>query len=196
MSQVTLPAEPRTPGAAEAKKLRANDRVPGVFYTNGEEAVHFSVSTLALRPVVYTSKAQAVRLSINGQDRLSVLKEVSFDPISDKILHFDLLGVREGEPIVVKVPVHVTGLAIGVREGGTLEHALHKTSIKVDPANIPTHIDVDVSQLGKGQNIHISDLNVPGVEFLERPGTLVAACHAPKVVAVEETAAPTKKGKK
>ena len=196
MSQVTLSAELRTPGAAEAKKLRANDRIPGVYYTQGEAAVHFSVTSLALRPVVYTAKAQAVRLTIDGQERLSVLKDVSFDPISDKILHFDLLGVREGEPIVVKVPVQVTGLAIGVREGGTLEHALHKTSIKVDPANIPTHIDVDVSQLGKGQNIHISDLSIPGVEFLERPGTLVAACHAPKVVAAEETAAPAKKGKK
>ncbi|MBU3679262.1 MAG: 50S ribosomal protein L25 [Candidatus Kapabacteria bacterium] len=195
MSQITLAAEPRTPGAAIAKQLRANDRVPGVYYTQGQEAVHFSVSTLALRPVVYTAKAQAVRLSINGQERLSILKEVTFDPISDKILHFDLLGVREGEPIIVKVPVHITGLAIGVREGGTMEHALHKTSIKVDPANIPTHIDVDVSGLGKGENIHISDINIPGVEFLERPGTLVAACHAPKVVAVEETAAPTKKKK-
>lgn len=195
MSQITLVAEPRTPGVAIAKQLRANDRVPGVYYTQGKEAVHFSVSSLALRPVVYTAKAQAVRLSINGQERLSILKDVTFDPISDKILHFDLLGVREGEPIIVKVPVHVTGLAIGVREGGTMEHALHKTSIKVDPANIPTHIDVDVSQLGKGENIHISDLNVPGVEFLERPGTLVAACHAPKVVATEETAAPTKKKK-
>lgn len=195
MSQITLVAEPRTPGVAIAKQLRANDRVPGVYYTQGKEAVHFSVSNLALRPVVYTAKAQAVRLSINGQERLSILKDVTFDPISDKILHFDLLGVREGEPIIVKVPVHVTGLAIGVREGGTLEHALHKTSIKVDPANIPTHIDVDVSQLGKGENIHISDINIPGVEFLERPGTLVAACHAPKVVAVEETAAPTKKKK-
>ncbi|MFM8771233.1 MAG: 50S ribosomal protein L25 [Candidatus Kapaibacterium sp.] len=195
MSQITLAAEPRTPGAAIAKQLRANDRVPGVYYTQGQEAVHFSVSTLALRPVVYTAKAQAVRLNINGQERLSVLKDVTFDPISDKILHFDLLGVREGEPIIVKVPVHITGLAIGVREGGTMEHALHKTSIKVDPANIPTHIDVDVSPLGKGENIHISDLNVPGVEFLERPGTLVAACHAPKVVATEETAAPTKKKK-
>lgn len=195
MSQITLAAEPRTPGAAIAKQLRANDRVPGVYYTQGQEAVHFSVSTLSLRPVVYTAKAQAVRLNINGQERLSILKEVTFDPISDKILHFDLLGVREGEPIIVKVPVHITGLAIGVREGGTMEHALHKTSIKVDPANIPTHIDVDVSQLGKGENIHISDLTVAGVEFLERPGTLVAACHAPKVVAVEETAAPTKKKK-
>ncbi|MFN4984861.1 MAG: 50S ribosomal protein L25 [Ignavibacteria bacterium] len=195
MSQIVLQAESRVPGQSIAKQLRTNERVPGVYYANGQDPVHFSVAYLALRPVVHTAKAKTVNLEVDGKHMLCILKDVSFDPLTDKILHVDMLGVKPGEKILVKIPLHVSGLAQGVREGGTLEHVMHKANVRVDPTEMPEVIEVDVTSLGRGAAIHVSDLSVPGVEFLERPAAIVVACHAPKVVEKTEDATPTKKKK-
>lgn len=196
MSQIVLQAESRVPGQGIAKKLRSSERVPGVFYAKGQDPVHFSVPYLALRPVVHTAKAKTVKLEVDGKHMLCILKDVTFDPLTDKILHVDMLGVKPGEKIQVKIPLHVTGLAQGVREGGTLEHVLHKANVKVDPTQMPEVIEIDVTSLGRGAAIHVSDLNVPGVEFLDRPAAIVVACHAPKVVEKVEETETKKKGKK
>ncbi len=196
MSQIVLQADSRVPGQSVAKLLRSNERVPGVYYAKGQDPVHFSVPYLALRPVVHTAKAKTVKLEVDGKDMLCILKDVTFDPLTDKILHVDMLGVKPGQVIQVKIPLHVTGLAQGVREGGTLEHVLHKANVKVDPTQMPEVIEIDVTSLLRGAAIHVSDLNVPGVEFLDRPTAIVVACHAPKVVEKVEVTETKKKGKK
>ncbi len=194
MSQIILAAEPRVPGQTAAKALRRDGRTPGVYYAKGQDPVHFSVQTLSLRPVVYTAEAKTVSLEVGGKALHCILKEVTFDPVTDKILHIDMLGIVAGDKIALEIPLHVVGLAVGVREGGTLEHIIHKAHVKVDPTTMPEHIDVDVTNLGRGQSIHIRDLNVPGVEFTDRPDAVVVACHNPKggaAAATEET--PSKK---
>lgn len=190
MSQIILAAEPRVPGQTAAKALRRDGRTPGVYYANGQDPVHFSVQTLALRPVVYTAEAKTVSLEVGGKSMPCILKEVTFDPVTDKILHIDMLGIVAGNKIALQIPLHIVGLAIGVREGGTLEHIIHKARVRVDPTTMPEHIDVDVTNLGRGQSIHVRDLNVPGVEFMDRPDAIVVACHNPKgsaAAATEET---------
>lgn len=190
MSQIILAAEPRVPGQTAAKALRRDGRTPGVYYAKGQDPVHFSVQTLSLRPVVYTAEAKTVSLEVGGKALHCILKEVTFDPVTDKILHIDMLGIVAGDKIALEIPLHVVGLAVGVREGGTLEHIIHKAHVKVDPTTMPEHIDVDVTNLGRGQSIHIRDLNVPGVEFTDRPDAVVVACHNPKggaAAATEET---------
>jgi large subunit ribosomal protein L25 len=194
MSQITLAAEPRVPGQSAAKALRHEGHTPGVYYAKGQDPVHFSVPTLSLRPVVYTAEAKTVRLEVAGKALQCIVKEVTFDPVTDKILHIDMLGIVAGNKIALKIPLHVVGLAIGVREGGTLEHIIHKAHVKVDPTTMPEHIDVDVTNLGRGQAIHVRDLNVPGVEFTDRPDAVVVACHNPKGGgASTEEATPGKK---
>ncbi len=185
MSQVILSAEPRVPGQTGAKQLRRNDRVPGVYYAKGQDPVHFSVPTLSLRPIVYTAEAKTVRLEVGGKGLICILKDVTFDPITDKILHFDLLGVAAGEKIAVEMPLHIVGNAVGVRDGGVLEQVMHKAHVKADPTTMPEHIDVDITNLGRGKAIHISDLSIPGVEFTDRPDAVIVACHAPKGAADE-----------
>ena len=118
---------------------------------------------------------------------------MTFDPVTDKILHIDMLGIVAGDKIALEIPLHIVGLAIGVREGGSIEHIIHKAHVKVDPTTMPEHIDVDVTNLGRGQAIHVRDLNVPGVEFTDRPDAVVVACHSPKVSAAAAEETPGKK---
>jgi len=185
MSQIVLQAEPRTPGQTASKVLRRNDRVPGVYYANGQDPIHFSVQKLALRPVVYTAEAKTVRLEVAGKGLTCILKDVTFHPVTDKILHFDLLGVAAGQKIAVEIPLHIIGQSVGVRDGGSLEQVLHKAHVMVDPTTMPEHIDIDVTNLAKGSAIVIRDLNIAGVEFTGRQDAVIVACHAPKVAAEE-----------
>ncbi len=193
MSQIILAAEPRVPGQTGAKALRREGRTPGVYYAKGQDPVHFSVHTLSLRPVVYTAEAKTISLEVGGKELQCILKDVTFDPVTDKILHFDMLGIVAGSMIALEIPIHVVGLAIGVREGGSIEHIIHKAHVMVDPTTMPEHIDVDVTNLGRGQAIHIRDLTIPGVEFTDRPDAVVVACHSPKAAAAATEDTPAKK---
>lgn len=195
MSEIMLQGVLRTPGKKEARSLRDSDNVPGVYYAKNQEPIHFSVDRLALRKVVHTDKARIVNLEINGSAKQAVLKDVTFDPISDKILHFDLLGVKPGDKLKTKLAVHLSGLAAGVRAGGRLEHVMQKARVMVDPTRMPEHIEVDITNLNASEAIRVSNIQIDGVQFLDRPTSVIATVHPPKGVAKEE-AAPTKKGKK
>lgn len=182
MSDITIKATKRTPGKAEAKSLRRNGTIPGVYYAKGQDPIHFSVPALDLRDVVYTAEAKVINLQVDGAGaKTAILKDVTFDPISDSILHIDLLGITAGQSLQMEIPLHLVGNSVGVRGGGVLEHVMHKAHVKVDPTKMPEHIDVDISHLDIGGSIHVSELTFAGVEFLDRPEAVVVACHAPKV---------------
>jgi large subunit ribosomal protein L25 len=190
MSEVILKATKRQPGRSAAKQLRRSGKVPGVYYANNQTPVHFSVETLDLRSVVYTSEAKIVKLEVDGDKGLScILKDVTFDPVTDKIVHLDFLGVSAGQKITVEIPLHLVGSSIGVRDGGIIEHVMHKAHVHVDPTKMPEHIDVDISNLGMNSSIHVSDLNVADIEFMERPEAVIVTCTPPKAHA-ETTATP------
>ncbi|MCO6466134.1 MAG: 50S ribosomal protein L25 [Bradyrhizobiaceae bacterium] len=188
MNQVVLSATKREPGRNTARDLRKNGRVPGVYYANNQEPVHFSVPALSLRPVVYTAEAKMVQLEVDGaKGRMCILKDITFDPITDAILHIDLLGVAAGQKITVEIPLHITGQSVGIRNGGVIEHVMHKAHVLVDPTKMPEHIDVDITNLDINQSLHISDLSIPGVEFTEKADSVVVTC-VPHRVAGEGSA--------
>ena len=181
MTETILQAEVRIPGQTASKALRRNGRIPGVFYSKNHEPIHFSVPVLSLRSIVYTAEAKMVKLSVDGGQTLDcVLKDVTFDPVTDKLLHFDLQGVAVGEMILVDIPLHLVGQSVGVRDGGIMEHVMHKVHVKADPHVMPEHIDVDVTNLKVGDALHISDLTIEGCEILDRPDAVIVACHPPK----------------
>lgn len=194
MSEIVLTAAKRDLGRAAARELRKNGQVPGVYYANNQDPVHFSVPTLSLRPIVYTAEAKMVRLEVDGgKGLMCILKDITFDPITDAILHFDLLGVSAGQKINVEIPLHITGHCLGIRNGGVLEHVMHKARVMADPTKMPTHIDVDVTNLDINQSLHISDLSVPGVEFTDKADSVVVTC-IPHKAATDSGASPTTEG--
>lgn len=189
MSEVVLEAEKRATGKSVVRKLRRSGLIPGIFYTLGIEPIAIMVKSLALRPIVYTADAKFVRLKVDGATHDCVLKDVSFDPVTDKIVHFDLLGVSADKAIEIEVPVALHGQAIGVRDGGVLEHGVHKLHVSCLPKDMPSHIDVDVSHLKIGQAIHVSDLAIDTIKILDKPQTVLATVVMPKGVDVTTDAA-------
>ena len=106
-------------GRAEANRLRAEGNVPGVLY-GGDEQVHFYAPAIQFRPVLYTPEACFIKLNIEGTEYRAIVQESQWHPVSEALLHVDLLQLFAGKPIKMDIPARATGNAIGVKNGGTL----------------------------------------------------------------------------
>lgn len=167
MSELLLQARRREPGRAVARQLRRESHVPRIYYFHGTEPIAVSVHELALRPLIYTTESHLVRLKLDdGTEKSCVLKAVDFDPMTDRVVHFDLLGVAADELIRVEAPVVLVGSAIGTRNGGVLDWVLHKLEIECLPKYLPDHLEIDISDVEIGGTIHVSSLQFPNITVL------------------------------
>jgi len=184
MSEIILNAELREMTGKHAKQVRAEGKIPGVFYAHGEGNMNIQVPAPSLGPLIYTSKMHIIELHVNGGDpKKCILRDVQFDPLTDRPVHFDLQGLRENEKLTLEVPVVlVGGVPKGVREGGLLQHIIHKLRISCLPKDIPEKVEVSVADLEMNRSIHVSELTIPNVTILENPESAVVAVIPPTVV--------------
>ncbi|MDQ6771076.1 MAG: 50S ribosomal protein L25, partial [Gemmatimonadota bacterium] len=136
------------------------------------------------------AESTVIEVTVGGATAKTLIREIQRHPIKRQILHVDFQALVAGEKVTVNIPIVLTGIPEGVRlGGGVLDQTLREIEIEVDPANIPDHIEYDVTNLVIGDSVHISDLKVPeGVEVLDDPETSVAVVAAPRAV-IEEVAA-------
>lgn len=182
MSDISLQAQRRQPGRSTARSLRRESMIPGVFYFHGEESIPLAVHELALRPLIQTAESHLINLKLDdGVEKLCILKDMTFDPITDRPTHFDLMGVAAGESIRVSVPVVLAGRAAGQVDGGLVQQILHELDIECLPKDLPEQIEVDITPLAIGDSIHVSDLSVANVQILTAAEATVVSVSAPRV---------------
>lgn len=171
------------------KKIRKEGLIPGVFYSKTNKPIHIDVVDKEINSLVFTTKTHLISLELEGHDEYEcIIKDIQFNPVTDKVIHFDLLGLTKGEKIILEIPLQLVGASIGVKEGGVIQHVLHKVEVECLPRNIPEHIVVDVSGLKLGDSFHIGDLNYDGIEFMVPKESLIVQVTHPKV---KEEEAPT-----
>ena len=179
-------------GKGWARTARAAGQIPAVIYGHGENpqpiAVDFREFELALRG--HKGSNAIVNLSVGGGEVTALVRDVQYDPVSRGIIHLDFQHISLTEQIEVEVPVHFVGTPVGVKDGGgILEHLLRMLKVKCLPTAIPAGIDVDVTALNIGENLHVSDLKPgTGYEIITDADVAVAAVVAP--AAEEVVAAP------
>ncbi len=168
--------------------LRNEGRVPGVLYGSRMEPIPIDVTRLVINPLVFTAKTNLISLKLDGHEEYEcVIKDVQFDPVTDEVLHFDLIGLTRGEKIQLEVPLKLLGNAVGVKEGGLLQESMHKLSIECLPKDIPQSLELEVTELNIGDSIHVSDLNFENITILNPENTIVVSVVLPKVeIEVEE----------
>lgn len=193
MDKVILEAKKRTTiNKASRSALRKDGNVPAIFYSKHHEPLPVELSERAVRPLVFTSKTHLISLNIEGQEEQDcIIKDVQFDPVTEKIVHLDLLGLKKGEKIQLEIPVQLVGNPIGIKEGGVLQHVLHKVEIECLPADIPEHLEIDVTDLKLGHAIHVGDLKFEHLTLLNTAESIIASVTHPKV---EKEAAPAAEG--
>lgn len=177
---VELKANKRDTGKQKSKKIRKEGKVPGIFYAKGDDNISIAVSPLELRPIVYTKEVKLVNLDVEGIQKKCLLKDVRFHPVTDSIIHFDLLGINDGQKITVEVPVEFIGQPVGVRKGGVFQQGFHKCKITCIPKHLISTIQVDISNLDVGQRIQLHDLSMEGIEFGVPMDSLVCAVNIPR----------------
>lgn len=193
MEKTTLKASERKEITKSAKnKIRNQGRIPGVFYIKNSAPIHIEVTDQAINPLVFTSKTHLISLELEGhEEQECIIKDVQFDPVTDRVIHFDLLGLTKGEKIILDIPVQLVGTPVGVKEGGIIQHIRHKLEVECLPRNIPEAITINVAGLKLGDSIHIGDLQLEDIEFIEPKEAMIVQVTHPKI---REEAAPTEEG--
>ena len=152
-------------GRKAAKALRRNGFVPVNFYSGGEEAQSYVMTETHLRDAMHSGE-QIFNITIDGEQRRAMVKDVQWHPVTDKILHMDFFGVRLRDIIEIPVAIIANGLAIGVQEGGVLQQPIHEVVVRCKGEDVPDSIEVDVSELNIGDGIHASDIQSDVYEVL------------------------------
>jgi len=192
MREILLQGEVRSNAqlGKRSKALRRSGKVPGVYYVHGETNIPVAVEEKALKPLIYTSETHVISLKLGAEgDKSCILRDIQFDPITDRPVHFDLQGLKENEEITIEVPIVITGgTPVGVRDGGILQQIIRRLKISCLPKFIPDHIEINASEMKINQFIHVRDLSVPNITILETADNTILGVMPP-TVEKEETAA-------
>ena len=190
METTTLQAEVRgSRGKGPARRLRAEGKIPGVFYGPGVQPTSLTLDPKELTQALRGERGRNLvfKLSVDGKDELAMVKDLTTDPVTQELLHIDLYKIAEDKVLEVNVPFHATGRAAGVVQGGVLNITRRTLPVRTTPANIPVSIDVDVTDLELKDTVSVQDVEFPeGVECLLRPALTLAIILEPRKAAEAE----------
>lgn len=177
--QLLLTAETgRDEGTRSSRRLRREGRVPAVVYGLDADPVTVSVAWPELRAALTTDAGvnAIITLQIDGDEQLSVVKDLQRHPVRRDVIHVDFLRVTADQQIEADVPVTLIGEALEVtRANGMVDQTLYSLTVSAKPAEIPDEIEVDISEMTLGDAIKVSDLALPaGVTTLVDPEDSVA----------------------
>ena len=165
-------------GSAESRRLRKRGFVPGVIYGQSEP-IAISIGERELRAALTTASGAHAVLDVaidGGGSHSAILKDFQRNKVRGEITHVDLQEVRLDVPIQTALAVTLVGEAHGVREGGDLTQVTNNVNIEVLPLGVPEVLEADVSGLGIGDSLRLSDIPVPaGVTWLDDATTIVLA---------------------
>ncbi len=175
MKSITIQGTKReSVGKKSTKALRDAELVPCVVY-GGAETLNFSAEERSFKGLVYTPEAHTVSIEVDGQTIPAVLQDIQFHPLTDKILHADFYQLSEDKPVVMEVPVVLTGRAKGVVSGGAMRQTYRKLKVKALPANLPDEIVVDVTPLKIGNKLYVGDIKTNNFTFMHPDNAVVVA---------------------
>ncbi len=180
MSELLLSAETgRTDGTRPSRRLRREGKIPAIVYGLDADPVAVAVDWPALRLALTTDAGlnALITLQIDGEEHLSVIKDLQRHPVRRDVIHVDFLRVRADQEIEVDVPISLEGEALEVtRADGMVDQIMYSLTISVKPTDVPEKVSVDISTLEIGGSIKVSDINLPaGVATSIDPEEVIAS---------------------
>lgn len=170
-------------GKNASRRIRQEGMIPAILY--GADTVSIPL-TLNKKDVFAILKAETgentiFKISFNSETRNTMIKELQKDPVTDEILHADLIQIVMDNVIGVSVPIVLVGEAVGVKaEGGFVDFVTREVEIECLPKNIPEQLEIDISSLHLHQSLKVEDLSSPGeITLVTDPNTVVVLIHAP-----------------
>jgi len=179
-------------GKRDAKELRYEGKVPAVLY-GGKDQTHFAVNASDLKALIYTPEVQFVELDIEGTKVQAIVQDAQFHPLNEQIIHVDFFELNAEKPLVMQIPVKLTGTSPGVKMGGKLVQKLRKLRVKALPASMPQHVEVSIEPLEVGKSVRVRDLKFDNFEITNTPeDTIVSVTTSRALRQAEQEAAKGK----
>ncbi|MEO0205278.1 MAG: 50S ribosomal protein L25 [candidate division WOR-3 bacterium] len=184
----------------EVKRMRQEGKIPAILYGHKDKSKRVFVLEKEFKKILDVLKKEAVTVDLKVKDKTyaCLIKTIQHNPINGKLLHIDFQHISKKEKIKTTVPIHLIGEAPGVKKGGLLDQHLYEVVVRCLPDEMPSHIDVDISNLDIGKTIHLKDIKIPNIEFETKLETTVVSVLVPKVekpAPVVEAAAPAEEAK-
>lgn len=164
-------------GKADAKVLRREGLVPCIIY-GGEENIHFQVDERAFNKLINTPNAYIVNVDLNGKTYASIIKDVQFHPLTDRVIHVDFQLLLANRPVKLSLPVRTEGVSPGVLNGGKLQQVLRRAKVSGVPAELPDFITINIGKMKIGHSVKVKDVKIPGVTFLENENQILVSIKA------------------
>ena len=220
MKTFQLEGKPRKEiGKKAVKALRGEGLIPAVLYGHrsvelpysgkledgqvlvenpgkGVVVTNFTVTTDAVRKLIYSPEVFIVELNIGGHKQTAMLKDLQLHPVTDEILHIDFLAVFPDIPMTIEVPVVLDGFAAGVRAGGKLNLISKKLKVKGLSKDIPEKLHINVENLELGKAIQIKHLNFDNLTLLNAPDNVVCVVAVTRGAMTQSTATTSEEEEK
>ena len=142
-----------------AKAIRRQGLVPGVLYYSGEENVNISIDKSILFHAMHSGQ-RIFEIEQEGENQYTMIKQLQYHPVTDEIIHVDLMRVRRSEKINISVPLVLVGDAIGVKEGGVLSQSLTQIEISCYPTDVPEQIELNIEKLQLNAALSVADIEI------------------------------------
>ena len=198
MPDITLASEPRTElGSRPSGRIRRQGKVPAVVYGLGNDPVSITVPARDLSHILAGESGAntLISLSVAGDDVLTLVRQIQRHATRGDLVHVDFVRIRRDVAVSAEVPVHMVGEATGAKDGGIVEQLVFSLTVEAMPGNIPVALELDISALGIGDQLHASDLTLPeGVTTQLDAETVVVFIAAPRVATEDETAEAGEEG--
>lgn len=175
MKVASLSGSPReSVGKKDARDLRKEERIPAVLY-GGDEQIHLHLPYVPVEKLVYNPDVFKIELEVGGKVYPSIMKDIQFHPVTDKIVHIDFLQLVDGKEVTVAIPVRTQGNSIGVRNGGRLAISFRTLNVRGLPANLPESVNIDITNLEIGDNIRVRDIKPENYTILQADSDVVVS---------------------
>ena len=194
MKSITIEGQLRTGfGKSATRQLRSQGLVPGVIY-GGPQEISFSAPAAAFKNFVYTPSFQVAEVILDGKTYRTILKDLQFDKIDDKLIHIDLLELVEDKKVIAEIPLKFVGTSKGVKDGGKLIIKIKSLKVKTFPKYLKEQIEVSIDNLELNGNIRVEDVKIDHYEILNSPRIPIASVVLTRQLKQEEaTTAPAAK---
>jgi len=193
MGDILLKAQVREETGKEiSRKLRAQGLIPAILYGPSVQPIPLVVNPTAVLKILEKEQAASSFLDLeitdgkNSQIKKVLIKDVDFHPATDQLIHVDFYQITVGKELTLDVPIVIVGKAKGVEKGGVLEQNLRELAISCLPKLVPSHIEIDVTDLDIGDSIHVADISVDeGIKIENDPQVPVVTLVAPEEAKAE-----------
>jgi large subunit ribosomal protein L25 len=172
-------------GKKSSKKTRKEGNVPCVIYGK-EQNIHFQAHENSFKNLVYTPDAHIVNLNLDGKEYRVVLQDIQFHPVTDKITHADFVEIFDDKPIIISLPIRVTGDSVGVKAGGKLRIKKRHLKVKGFANEIPEFLPIDITEVKIHHSVKVGDLSYEKIELIDPKITTVLSVATSRVVQKEE----------